>query len=353
MMVIAASVAAIVTAIVVPGVRRWAMDHHIVDDPGVESFRRMHVTPVPLLGGLAVWCSIVIVVGVFTAMGLTTAGYISVWHLVSLGVASLVIMIGGYLDDRYHLRASRSILFPALAALIIVASGIGVNFITNPFGGVFRIDQWKITLGEFGVFTVGADLFAFAWLMGMMYTTKLLDGLDGLVSGVTAIGAVVIALLSLTVAVHQPDTAIVAIIVAGAFLGFLPFNWSPAKMFLGEGGSVLAGFLLGVLSIVAGGKIATTLLVLGIPALDVLWVILRRLLSGQAAHQADRKHLHFRLLEFLSTQQTVLFYYATAVLFGMVAIFAPSSGKLLALVALVCFMVILASTVLRYSRRKS
>ncbi len=348
---IAGFVAALLSAVCVPFVRAYARREGIMDDPNIESHRRMHHHPVPLLGGLAVWIAVTVSIMFFSALAMLTAGYLQTIYLVSLVLASAVIMVGGYLDDRYRLRPRYSILFPLAAAFIMIVSGVGVHFITNPFGGIWRIDQTKIVLFHLGtrafIFNVGADLFALIWLMGMMYTTKLLDGLDGLVSGVTAIGAIIITLLSLAPPVMQSDTAVLSAIVAGAFLGFLPFNWSPAKIFLGEGGSILAGFFLGVLAIVSGGKIATTLLVIGIPALDVAWVIVRRLWEGNAIKSADRKHLHFRLLDFLTVRQTVMFYYILALVFGLVALGARSFGKLIALAGVVLIMVFMAAVLVR------
>ena len=129
----------------------------------------------------------------------------------------------------------------------------------------------------------------------MMYTTKLLDGVDGLVSGLGVIGGFVIFLFTATTNYFQPDIALASAIFGGASLGFLIFNWHPAKIFLGEGGSLLIGYILGVLAIISGGKIAIALLILGIPILDVLWTIIRRLLKKQNPFKfSDKLHLHHR-----------------------------------------------------------
>jgi UDP-GlcNAc:undecaprenyl-phosphate GlcNAc-1-phosphate transferase len=189
-----------------------------------------------------------------------------------------------------------------------------------------------------------ADFLTFIWLMGMMYTTKLLDGLDGLVSGITIIGALIIAAISLNKVVAQPNTALIAIILAGAFLGFLIFNFHPAKIFLGEGGSLFAGLMLGVLAIISGSKIATTLLIVGIPILDVLWVIGRRVFTRKPLGLADKKHLHFRLLDVgFSHRQAVIFLYVLTALFGVAALFLQTFQKLIALIILSLVMLILAS----------
>lgn len=357
-MFLAALASASLTAVLTPILRRLAARSGVVDDPATDPTRKIHARPIPLLGGLAIFLAVVFVTLFFLhVVPVLGTDFLVPSQLYAMLAAGGIIMIGGYFDDRYRVRPQVSITFPILAAIVVIASGVGVNFITNPLGGVWRLDALKITLFSWqGVtywFTVGADLFAFLWLMGMMYTTKLLDGLDGLVSGVTAIAAAVIALLCLAPPVLQPDTAILAAIVAGAFVGFLPYNWNPATIFLGEGGSVLAGFLLGVMAIIAGGKIATTLLVVGIPVLDVVWVLSRRaFFEHRPITSGDRKHLHYRLRDSgLTTRQTVMFYYVTALAFGFVALRLHSYQKLLAGAALVITMVIVAVFAVRFTNK--
>ncbi len=345
--------AALLTVAFVPIVRRVSMAFGFLDDPSREPERLIHTRPTPLLGGVSVWVMVTLGILLLLRFGASLpTNFLTVPALVGLIGGSTIIMIGGALDDRYHLRARASIFFPLAAALIMVAVGVGVHFVTNPFGGVLRIDHWKILLFHGASINVGVSLFTIIWLMGMMYTTKLLDGLDGLVSGLTAIAAGIITVLCLMPPVLQFDTALLSALVAGAFAGFLVYNWNPASIFLGEGGSVLAGFYLGVLGIVSGGKIATTLLVIGIPALDVLWVIVRRVFwEGHGFASADRKHLHFRLLDRgLSVRQTVLFYYSIAAVFGVIALTQRTTGKLVALVLLGLLMLIVAFMVVRTSR---
>ena len=186
-------------------------------------------------------------------------------------------------------------------------------------------------------------ILAFLWLLGMIYTTKFLDGLDGLVAGVTTIGAIIIFIVSLYWDIPLSGTSILALILAGACLSFLIFNWHPAKIFLGEGGSIFCGFILGVLAIISGSKIATALLIMGIPILDVFWVIIRRIWQGKSPAQADSKHLHFRLLDIgLSQPQAVIFLYFLTASFGITSLFLHSKGKIIALAVLALFMVILA-----------
>jgi UDP-N-acetylmuramyl pentapeptide phosphotransferase/UDP-N-acetylglucosamine-1-phosphate transferase len=176
-----------------------------------------------------------------------------------------------------------------------------------------------------------------------MYTTKLLDGVDGLVSGLGLIGSLVIFLFTSTTQYSQPDIAVAALIFSGACLGFLVLNFNPAKIFLGEGGSLFIGYVLGVLAIISGGKIAIALLIMGLPILDVFWTIARRLLKGKNPFRfADRQHLHHRLLDLgLSPRQTVAVFYVFAAVFGLSGLFLQSRGKLLALIILLGLMLLL------------
>ena len=323
-------------------VRKNAIRLGIVDEPGGE--RKIHSKNVPLLGGTAIFFSFFIVL--FFARAQILSGNLRINHWLGLFAGACFLMLGGFLDDKYNLKAKQQIIWPILAALAVIAGGVGIEKITNPFGGFLFLDAWKIPVlawaGKMHYFVVISDLLIFAWLMGMMYTTKLLDGLDGLVTGVTAIGAIMIFLFTQTEKYFQPDIGIAALILAGACVGFLVFNWHPAKIFLGEGGSLLLGFILGVLAIISGGKIAIALLVMGLPILDVAWTIIRRMIAGQNPFKfSDKKHLHFRLLGLgLGQRKTVLIYYAFAAVFGLSALFLQSLGKLLALMALIIIMII-------------
>lgn len=344
-----------VAAAVTPLVRGLAWRLDIVDRP--DAGRKAHGRPVALMGGLAVFLAIVAAITVAAAAGWLPGDHIKGKYLAGIIVAALILVVGGVLDDAYDLRPSRQIVFPLFAALAIIASGIGIGFITNPFGGQLFLDRYAVTVLWLGgipyKLSILADVFTVCWLMGMTYTTKFLDGLDGLVSGVTVIGAIVIAAVSVMKEVAQPDTALVAIIVAAAFLGFLIFNASPASIFLGESGSTMAGFLLGTLAIISGGKIATTLLVIGLPLFDALVVIVRRIRDKRSPTSGDRSHLHFRLLDLgFTPRQVVLFYYFVAALFGTSTLILKGWEKLAAIGLLASIMVALtAAGMLAYRKR--
>ncbi|MFA6028142.1 MAG: MraY family glycosyltransferase [Patescibacteria group bacterium] len=317
---------------------------NIVDDPQKRPERKIHQKPMPLLGGLAIFLSFNLAV-LFSYADLT-GGYLLTKYLWGIFFGGLVLMIGGILDDKWDLKPKWQIIFPILSAITVVASGVGIEYITNPLGGIFYLNQINFTLFTLGdlpyKITLLADLFTIIWMMGMMYTTKILDGLDGLVSGITAIGAFIIFCVSISQEVAQPETATLAIILSGACLGFLLLNFHPAKIYLGEGGSLFAGFMLGVLSIISGGKIATALLIMGIPILDLAWVIIRRFLKEKKSpfKTGDRRHLHFQLLDIgFSHRSAVIFLYFLTTIFGLSTLFLESSQKLIALGVLVVVMI--------------
>jgi len=309
----------------------------ITDKP--DSDRKIHKREVPLLGGLAIFAAFFIIL--YFAHDKLLTGNLESRHWLGFFIGGIWLMIGGFLDDKYKLKPAQQIIWPILAIISVIIGGVEIEKITNPFGGYFYLGALSAILISF-------------WLLGMMYTTKLLDGLDGLVTGMTAIGAIVIFLFTMSEKYYQPDIGLAALILAAACLGFLFFNWHPAKIFLGEGGSLFLGYALGVLSIISGGKIAIALLVMGIPILDVAWTILRRLVEGKNPFKfADRKHLHFRLLNMgLGVKKSVLFFYAASIIFGLAALFLQSKGKVLAL-AVLLFIMILVVMFLAYLDRKN
>jgi len=322
-----------------PLLKRLAFKWGLVDYP--DSNRKIHHQPVSLFGGGAIFLAYFIALFIFNKDFL--AGNLDWSQLLGFFAGALCLMIGGFLDDKYNLPPYQQIIFPLLAVLSVIIGGVEITKLTNPFGGVIFLQK---------MFFIGPVL-VFFWLAGMMYTTKLLDGVDGLVTGLGAIGGLIIFLFTLTTRYYQPDIALASLILVAVCLGFLIFNFNPAKMFLGEGGSLLIGYILGVLAIISGGKMAITLLVMGIPILDVFWTIIRRLISGRNPFKsADKKHLHHRLLALgLNQKQTVFVFYGLALFFGLSGLFLQSLGKFWALVVLLFVMLSLVIALSFLSRR--
>jgi len=327
-------------------IKKVAIKLNIVDRPYLR--RKIHKNNIPLLGGVGLFLGFFVTLFYYSFFtDQMFGGYMLPKHIIGIIVAGFLLIIGGVLDDKFNLSPLKQIIWPVFACLVIIASGIGIDFISNPLGEAFQLDQFKFKIFEHNglpyYIILMADLFTFVWLLGMTYTTKFLDGLDGLVSGISVIASISLFFLSLQSNIMQPETALVCIILGGASLGFLFWNFHPAKIFLGEGGSTFIGFMLGTLAIISGGKIATALLILGIPILDVLWVISRRILNKKSPFKsADRKHLHFRLLDLgLSQRKAVLFLYLISLSFGVLALLLQGKEKVLALGILVLLMIAL------------
>lgn len=309
-------------------IKKLAQGLRIVDYPDRQ--RKLHARPTPLLGGAAVFLSFWAVILFLIFNPVLGVEKIKSQLLAAL-ISGTIIFLVGVADDMRPLSAKIRLLFAAAAALICSLYVPWLAKITNPFGGY-------IELGA-----AAGTVLVFLWLIGMTYTVKILDGLDGLATGVAAIGAFIILLLTSSAKFYQPNVALVSAVFLAACLGFLVFNFYPAKIFLGESGSMFIGFMLGILAIIGGGKLATALLVMAIPIMDLVRVIFKRIRRGQPVFTGDREHLHFRMLDIgFSHRQAVLLLYFLAFLFGLATLFLQSRQKLYALFALIILMAVMS-----------
>lgn len=297
-------------------IRKVALYFKIVDFPAQG--RKRHRTPVPLLGGLAPFAAFFILSAGLFYFKILPANLFSPFFWLFAG--SCAIMAGGILDDKYNLSPKQQIIFPVLATVLALCGGITIKFVTNPAGGM-------IFLGA------GFSLaLSFAWLLIISYTTKILDGLDGLVAGTTAMGALAIFLFTTFSQFKEPSMAALALALAGSFAGFLFLNKYPARLFLGEGGSLFAGFMLGSLAILTGAKIAVTLMVLALPLVDLAAVVIKRARSKKSIFAGDRSHLHYFLVDKgWKPQKAVYLFWGLAAILGGISIFLPSTIKILTL----------------------
>jgi UDP-GlcNAc:undecaprenyl-phosphate/decaprenyl-phosphate GlcNAc-1-phosphate transferase len=321
----------VVTAAVTPVVRRYALAHGIVDHPAEE--RKIHQHAVAYLGGLAIFAGFLVAVAALLPVSR---------QLVALVAGCAILVVVGVVDDIRSMSPWAKLGFQFLAAGVALAGGIGITSVTNPFGG--SID---LTAGRFAVDGLGlhfhilpiANVLSLLWMVGLANTINFLDGLDGLASGVSGIAAFIVFLLAVGPHVHQPMVALLAIILAGAAFGFLPYNFYPARIFMGDSGAYFLGLALAMLSIYSGAKLATAVLVLGFPIVDALWAATRRLARRKSPFRADRQHFHHLLLDAgMSQRQAVLTLYAVALAFGTVALMVGSFAKLVALVVLIFLM---------------
>lgn len=327
-----------VTLILTPLAGRLGHRLGLVDHPGG---RRRHRGVIPRTGGLALY-------GAFVLTALFTLGlewlpqaWTEAWlparndpnemrRLVALLAGATVCAAGGLLDDRFRFPSLPQYAIQAAAALIAIAGLIFIKHVNNPFaeglffgeGGFPWWIVWPLTL---------------FWFLGMMNTVNFLDGLSGLVAGVTGILCGVLALHMLFAAEPpQQSVAILPVALLGVTVGFLFFNFSPARIFMGSSGSYFLGFAVAALGIIGGARLATVMLVMGLPALDVAWLIYWRWRRGIPLGQGGRDHLHFRLLDLgLSERAIVLGYWGFAALFGLSTLFLDSRlHKLIALLGL-------------------
>lgn len=278
---------------------------------------RIHSLAVPRLGGPAMLVAFVIGTVIAVPLDTPTIGLL-------VGAVAVVAII--LVDDFRELTPRDKFLGQLVAAAIPVAFGVRIDGISNPLGGIVFLSL------------VVAIPFTLFWIAGMMNALNFVDGVDGLAGGVAVIAAVVLVILS--VRLGQYAIATMGLALIGAALGFLPFNFHRASIFMGDSGAHLLGYLIGVLAIIGGAKIATALLVLGIPILDVAWTVLRRLRAGGKFHSRDTDHLHHRLLRAgFSQRSVVLSYYAVGAAFGVVALYFHKVAKLYALGALALLMI--------------
>ncbi len=311
---------------------RWK----VVDAP--TGGRKIHTKAIPLMGGVGIFISFAAVTLVACFSG-KIIGVITWPMILGVIVAGALLIVGGIIDDKKNLPPKIQILFPIVAALIVIICGINVSKLSNPFGGMILLAAPL------------SGLIIFPYLIGTTFATKFFDGLDGLVTGVATIGAVLVCILALSPKYFQPEVVVLAAIVAGAFIGFLPWNFNPAKIFLGEGGALFAGFILGVLSIISGAKIAVVLLALGVAVTDAAWVIVRRVFwEKKSPTTGDRKHLHHRLLDAgFSQRQAVYILWSISAAFGAGALLLQSKGKItiFAILALTTFAIGVAAIINR------
>lgn len=329
--------------------KRLASKYRILDVPDTDPERKVHKKPKPLLGGLGIILTFNISTAFFYFTQPLLNDNIPLASMLAIWIGSLILALGGFLDDTKNLKPIKQFIFPVLAVIAVILSGMGVPHITNPFGG--RIFLHGPTIGTVGLLSA---VFVFMWVLGMIYTTKFLDGLDGLAGTISFVASLTLFALSFTPQVMQDYTALLSAILAGSILGFLIFNWYPAKVFLGEGGSTFLGFILGILAIIAGGKVATAFLVMGVPILDVAWVILRRVFTGKSPFKADRLHLHFRLLDLgLNHAQIVVIFVIFSTVFGSTAVLLQSFGKFISVLILFGVMLLFGLAVVYLSRNRA
>lgn len=269
-----------------------------------------HTRPVPRGGGFPIYLALLITSLVFLPLD---------QHLKGILMGATMMTIIGILDDRFDLNPYLRLGWGFLAAGVVVASGIKISFITNPLGGIINLSS------------ILSIVFALFWIVFLANIVNWSKGFDGQLPGIVIIAALTIALLGFRFSadITQWSVVILASIIAGAYLGFLPFNFYPQKIMPGYGGGTLAGFLLAILAVLSTTKVGTAIVVLGIPLIDAGYSIIRRLLAGRSPVWGDRGHLHHKILDewHWGKRRAAFFYWAITAFLGVLALNLNSKHK--------------------------
>ena len=301
-------VALAVALFVTPLVIKLAFKTGALDKPDA---RKVHKKPIPRIGGLGIYTAFMIAMGVYLSSNELPEDVAS--GMVGLMLGGTLIVILGLIDDYTNLPAKVKLLGQIICAAVAVGFGVRIDYITDPFGDIMYLYDYV---------TIPGSIF---WMVGLTNTVNLIDGIDGLAAGVSTIASVTIFLVAL-----QQDIFLVAVVtaaLAGSAFGFLWYNFNPAKIFMGDTGSMFLGFMLSGISIIGAVKSATTIalivpiLALGLPILDTTFAIVRRYRGGVPIFKPDKGHLHHRLLNLGFTQrQAVLLMYVISAILGFSAI---------------------------------
>lgn len=312
-----------------PIVTNLAFKIGAVDIP--KDNRRMHKKPIPRLGGLA------IIFGFTVALLCVGNGFTR--PIVATLIGASIIAVMGVFDDCRDLNAKFKFIIQILAALIVIYGGdVKITVFTNPNimsqNPYVVLPEWVSVIG-----TV-------SWIVFITNAVNFIDGLDGLAAGVSAIMSV--SLVFISVRTGEASIALIGMALMGACFGFLPFNFNPAKIFMGDTGSTFLGFMLASLSVQGVFKsyavisFAVPLLILGLPLFDAAFAMIRRIVTGKNPMSADRGHLHHRLIDMgFSQKQTVFILYAISGVLGISAVLLAESGTLRAIILILCVLILL------------
>jgi UDP-GlcNAc:undecaprenyl-phosphate/decaprenyl-phosphate GlcNAc-1-phosphate transferase len=317
---------------------KWGM----LDRPEKYGLERK---PIPYYGGVLIFAAVLFMVLVFVPLSP---------QLTALVLGACVIVIVGFIDDLVGLSAFVRLFVQFFACLILIKGGIGILSINMPFLGV--LDFTNPIVG--GIHILSAA-FTILWVMSIVNTMNFVDGVSGLSSGVSFVAGMTIFFLSINPELHadlasQLPVAMISLILAGASLAFLLFDFPKPKMLMGDTGSTFLGFMIATLAIFSGGKVATAFLVLGIPILDMVWVVLRRIWNGQKFWHGDSKHMHHRLLDIgFSERKVVTLYLMITAFFGVTAVaLVNNEQKFFMLIGLVTLMVIFATVLILVPKKR-
>ena len=319
--------AGLVSYFTTPLVKRLAQKVGAMDVP--KDNRRMHKVPIPRMGGLAIFMGFLLSVLVFNGKMDRS--------LQSILLGAIIIVILGVFDDKYALGAKPKLAVQLVAAAVVVFYGnLHIGKLTNPFG-TSLYSSWDL-----GVFSYPITII---WIVAITNAVNFIDGLDGLACGVSCISA--LNMLVIAMLVSDTQVAVIMAALTGACLGFVPYNFNPAKIFMGDTGSTFLGFILATVSIQGLFKAYTAIsfavpfLLLGLPIFDICFSVIRRVASGHSPMEADRGHFHHRLIDMgFSQKQSVAIAYVLTGILGLAAVLLTVSGAMKALILLGAIVVV-------------
>lgn len=324
-LLLALAVACVVSFLSTPMAKMLAYKVGAVDVP--KDNRRMHKEPIPRLGGLAIYIAFILSALLFAKIDKEMQG---------IFLGSVLIVILGVLDDSMALKALPKFLVQILAAGVAVYHGCRIQFISNP--NIFS----EVSFLSLGWISVPLTI---VWIVAITNAVNFIDGLDGLAVGVSTISTA--SLLVIALMLSEVNVAIVLAALLGGCLGFLPYNMNPAKIFMGDTGATFLGFILACLSVQGLFKFyavisfAVPFLILGVPIFDISFAILRRLARGQNPMQADRGHVHHRLIDMgFNQKQSVAIIYVLTGLLGLSAVVLTTSGEMRAMMLLLAVILV-------------
>lgn len=314
-------IAASITYVLTPLAGKLALFIGAVDRP---NSRRINERPIANIGGIAIYFGFLLAI-------ILSLGYN--FKLLGIVISSTLMLIVGLVDDIKDISAKSKFIWQIIAASVLILFGIEIQFITNPLGGILYLGRLSIP-------------FTIFWLVAITNTVNLIDGLDGLAAGISTIAALTL----FGVAMQEAEllVMVLAIAIVGACLGFLQYNFNPAQIFMGDAGSQFLGFLLAAIAAVGALKSAAAMtlvipiLALGVPIFDTVFAIIRRHQNGKPIFEADKGHIHHRLLELgLTHKQAVIVVYLVSISLGLIALAINGASELQALFILIAIVTIL------------
>lgn len=314
----------------VPVIRKLCIKKNLVDIPNE---RKVHKTPIPRLGGVAIWASVIIT---FLILVFINHSYPYGNCISGILIGGSLMFILGAVDDIHNLNPKFKLFIQINAALIAFLLGVRIDVLFNPFGAPI----------ELGIFNFPITLL---WIVGISNAMNFIDGVDGLAGGVGVISSFTLCIVALYT--NQPISALVAAILAGSMLGFLSYNFHPAKIFMGDSGALFSGFVLACLSVTGVLKTVTVtillpVIILAVPILDISYSVFRRILKRENPFIADSEHLHHKLLKAgFSHNKTSLTFYIICISLGALATSTIGALRLYSVFVfvLICLMVIIAN----------